>query len=65
MMIEVLLVIALESATAPAMTPTQCAPDEVCYPIDPNPPKTIIPPNCFVDPEGNVTCYAADPSDKF
>jgi len=65
MMIETLVCIAIayygEAATT-TQPSSNCAPDEVCYPIDPNPPKTIVPPNCFFDAEGNLTCNPIDPN---
>lgn len=42
-----------------------CTPDDVCYPIDPNPPKPVpLPPNCWIDSDGGVTCNPIDESGK-
>ncbi len=59
-----LIVAGIDVALPTLNTSPQCAPDEACYPIDPNPPKTVVPPNCFLDEEGGLVCYPVDESDK-
>jgi len=51
MIIEIALVVMLSCA------------EEVYYPIDPNPPKEIVPAGCVVDGE-DMICYPTDESGK-
>ena len=64
MIIETLFVLALALETGlPAIT-SQCPPEEVCYPIDPQDPKPAVPANCTLDQEGGLVCNPIDLQEK-
>lgn len=67
MIIETLFVLALalETSENPQINITQCAPEEVCYPIDPQDPKVVVPTNCVLDQEGGLVCNPIDESEKW
>lgn len=63
MIIEICFTLALSRFENFEPSPSQCL-DEICYPIDPNPPKFQPPQNCVVN--GNeLDCYPIDESGKF
>lgn len=39
-------------------------PNDVGYPIDPNPPKVIVPTGCVLNDDNEFICYPADGSGK-
>lgn len=64
MLIETLFVIALALETSVSPASSQCDPEEVCYPIDPQDPKVAVPANCVLDQEGGLVCNPIDDSEK-